>query len=274
MTKIIHASVQVLMLLFLSTSLVKAATGTIVEIEDEDGVSTIMTDGDYARMNSIDSEYVIVNLKTNQVKFVSPDEEEVMMVDTDTMPGGSEAPAIKVQLKKLGSGPKIAGYDTEKFSYSVKNKQCGVIYGSVDAAKAVGIKELLSAMTALTEKSRSMMGGFIGMMDDCEQAEMNLTDYVKTTGVPMRIEENGNLVSEIKSIKVSADLPKNAFVIPASYKTITMQDKISEVQKQMQPYQPQMENMIEQMKQSGQMSPEMIEKMRQAQEMMKQYQQR
>lgn len=251
-----------------------AMAGTIVEIQDEDDLATIMTDGSYARMNSSNSEYVIINLKDNSIKLVMPDDKEVMLIDTNSMPSGSSAPTVKTHISKLGAGPEIATYDTQKYSFSANNKSCGVIYGSADAAGAEGIKELLSAMSAIVEKQRAMMGGFTGMLSDCDQAEMNLTDQVKTVGVPMRIEKDGKTLSEIKSIKVGVDLPQDAFIIPAAYKTITMKEKMAEAQKAMKQYQPQMQDMMHQMQQSGQMTPEMMEQMRKAQEMMQQYQQR
>lgn len=248
---------------------------TVVEIRDQQDMTTIKTDGDMARMDTSGEEYVIVELKTNKIHFVSPAEKEVMLIDPDSMPSGGQSDSPAAKLKKLGNGPTIAGYDTEKFSFSVNNKSCGVIYGSRDATGAEGIKDLLDVMRTLAEKQRAMMGGFAGMLDDCALAEMNVADHVATIGVPMRVEKNGNMVSEVKSIKVSQKLPADTFTIPASFKKVTMQDKMAGAQQQMQQYkqqyQPQMQDMMRQMQQSGQMTPEMIERMRQAEKMMQQY---
>lgn len=249
---------------------VLAATGTIVKILDENEVTTIITDGKQAKMNSATNEYTIVEFKSGIFKHVSPDENEVMIFDTSAVQGGKKPPQVKAKMKKLGDGPTIAGYDTEKYSYLVKDRTCGVVYGSDDAAGAEGIQELLNAMTKIAEKTRAMMGGFAGMVDDCEQAEINMINKV---GVPMRVERDGKVLSEVKSIKTAVDIPKDTFVIPASYKRTTMKEKLAEAQKQMQQYQPQMQEMMKQMQQSGQMTPEMMERMKQAQEMMKQYQQ-
>lgn len=251
---------------------------TVVEIQDAHDMTTVMTDGEMARMDMPGTEYVVVEMKANKIKYVSPQDKEVMLIDANKIPSGSEAQNPVVRLSKLGPGPTIAGYDTEKFSLTANDQQCAVVYGSDDAAGAEGISELLSVMQTMAEKQRSMMGGFAGMVDDCTRAEMNIADHVKTVGVPMRVEKNGKKVSEVKSIKVSVDLPKDTFAIPADYKTVTMQQKMAAAQQQMQQYkqqyQPQMQDMMRQMQQSGQMTPEMMERMRQAEQMMQQYQQR
>ena len=250
---------------FLTCTSLNAAT--VVEIKDANEMTTVMTDGEMARMNMSGNEYVVVDIKTNEVKFVSPQDKEVMLIDASKMPSGNNSAGPVAKLNKLGSGPTIAGYDTEKFSLSANNQPCAVIYGSDDAAGAEGITELMNVLRTMVEKQRAMMGGFAGMMDDCTRAEMNIADHVKTIGVPMRVEKNGSMISEVKSIKVSVDLPKDTFIIPANYKTVSMQGKMAEAQ-------PQMQDMMRQMQQSGQMTPEMIEKMRQAEQMMRQYQQR
>jgi hypothetical protein len=270
--------VQFFTILFLlSTS---AMAGTIVEILDEDELTTVMIEGKQARINVSDQEYVIINHKTNSVSFVNPQEKQVMLLNADDVSGSGNSPVVNASVNSLGSGPEIAGYNTQKFTYTANGKPCGIIYGSKDAYQAKGIKELFNAMKIMMEQQRAIMGGFVNMVDACTLADMNVSEHVNTIGVPMRTERNGYVRSEIKSIKVDVNLPADAFVIPATYKTVSMHDQMKEVsgdvakaQKKMQQYQPQMQEMMRQMQQSGQVSPEMMEQMRQAQEMMKQYQQ-
>ena len=271
--------IQCFILLFFVSFHVTA--GTVVEIESDGELTTVMTDGKQARMNTSTSEYVIVNYKNNDVKFINPSEKEVMLLTGDDIPVSSKkAAVIKTSIKNLGSGPVIAGYKTEKFSYLANDKDCGVLYGSKKAYQTKGISELFDAMKAMVDKQRAIMGNYAHMMDDCTRADMNISDYVSTTGVPMRTENNGRVTSEIKSIKVGVSLSADVFEIPTGYKVVKLQDKMNEMsagaakaQKEMQQYQPQMQEMMKRMQQSGQMTPEMMEQMRQAQEMMKQYQQ-
>ncbi len=254
--------------------------GTIVEILDEDELTTVMIEGKRARINVSAQEYVIINHKNNNVSFVSPHEKQVMILSAGDDSGSGNSPIINTSVNSLGSGPEIAGYNTQMFSYAANGKPCGTIFGSKDAYQAKGIKELFNAMKIMMEKQRAIMGGFVNMVDACILADMNVSEHVNTIGVPMRTERNGRIRSEIKSIKVDVNLPTDAFVIPATYKTVTMHDQmkgvsgdVAKAQKKMQQHEPQMQEMMKQMQQSGQMSPEMMEQMRQAQEMMKQYQQ-
>ncbi len=252
------------------TNIVSA--GTIIQIQNAGSMATILTDGEFARMNSSADEYAIVDYKKQTVKIVNPKMRQVMLLDADKRPGGSTGSQLRTSVKKLGKGVIIAGYPTQKYAYSANGKSCGVIYGSAEVYQKKGIKELLQAMNNMLEKQQAMLGGFAGMMDDCILADMKLGKHVNTIGVPMRTEKNGVVDSEIKSIKLGVSLPADTFVIPASYKTVTMEQQIREASQQMQQYQPQIQQMMQQMQQSGQMPPEMVEQMRRAQEMMKQYQ--
>ena len=109
---------------------------------------------------------------------------------------------------------------------------------------------------------------------------MKMSEHVAKIGVPMRTEKQGRVEMQIKSIQLNANVPASTFVIPASYKRISMQgqmnamsDEVKRAKQQMQQQQPQMQQMMQQMQQSGQLTPEMMEQMKRAQEMMKQYQQ-
>ncbi len=258
--------------------------GTIVEIQSQDELTSLMTNGQLARINMSATEYVIINYKNHSVRVVEPQKRQVMLLGGDVIASGNNAPAVRTSIKNIGPGQIIAGYTTQKFSYSANGKSCGVIYGSKDAYQAKGIKELVHAMQTMMEKQSAALGGLAGFIDDCTLADLKLSDHIKTMGIPMRTEKNGRVDSQIRSIKTNVALPANMFVIPASYKTVTMQDQINAASKGManapqhrrgddyQNQQAQMQQMMRQMQQSGQMTPEMMEQMRRAQETMMQYQ--
>jgi len=247
--------------------------GTILQIQNNDDMTTVLTDGKLARLNMSGADYVIIDYRKHTVKAVSPPKQTVMILSADKMAAGNHGPEVRTDIKELGAGIKVAGYPTQKYAYSANGKSCGVIYGSKDVYQKKGIKELFQAMKTMMEKQRAILGGLAGMVDDCTLADMKVSDHVKIIGVPMRTEKNGVVDTEIKSIRLGVNLPADTFVIPASYKTITMEEQMREVKQQMQQNQPQMQQMMQQMQQSGQMTPEMMEQMRRAQEMMKQYQQ-
>lgn len=256
--------------------------GTIVNIKNQDESTSVMTDGRQARINISATEYVIVNFKDHSVRVVDPQQRQVMLLNGDVAANADTAPRIRTSINRLGSGQVIAGYQTQKFSYSANGRSCGVIYASMDAYQKKGIKELVSAMHLMMEQQRAALGGLASMIDDCTLADMSVSDHVARIGVPMRTEKNGRVDTEIQSIKTGAILPANTFDIPASYKTVTMQGQIDGASRDMAKAQPQMPGrnyqnpppqMMRQMPQSGQLTPEMIQQMRRAQDMMRQYQQ-
>ena len=274
-----------LITLFLSSSVL---AGTVIEIQNNNEDMSIMTDGQRVRMNMSGADYVIVDYKNKNVSVVDPQKQQVMQLNVDEVAKGNSAPLVRTSVKRLSSGQMIAGYKTQKYSYTANGKSCGVIYGSADAYQVRDIKALLGAMKTMLEKQRAALGGFAAFVDDCTLADLQVVDHVNTIGMPMRTEKNGRVESEVKSINVDVALPANTFVIPANYRNVTMQDEMKAATKDIvnaqqqiqqrgyygqQGQQPQVQQMARQMQQSGQMTPEMMEQMRRSQEMMRQYQQ-
>lgn len=241
--------------------------GTIIQIQNKNDLATISTDGKLARMSMSGDEYVIVDYKKHTVKMVNPQKRQVVLLSTGKRSAGKSS-AIRTSVKNLGAGIPIAGYPTQKYAYSANGKSCGVIYGSKDVYQKQGIKDLLQAMKTMMERQRAVLGGLAGMVDDCTLADMNVSEHVNTIGVPMRTEKNGRVDSEVKSIRLDVALPADTFTIPASYKTVTMEQQMHEMKQAMQKHQPQIQQMMQQMQQSGRMSPEMMEQMRRMQDVM------
>lgn len=254
--------------LFFSSSVM---AGTVIEIQNNNERMSIMTDGQMARMNMSGADYIIVDFKDNNVRVVDPQKQQVMLLNVDEAAMGNSGPLVRTSVKRLSSGQMIAGYKTQKYSYTANGKSCGVIYGSSDAYQARDIKTLLAAMKTMLEKQRALLGGFAAFVDDCTLADMQVADHVNTIGMPMRTEKNGRVESEIKSINMNVDLPTNTFVIPANYRNVTMQDKMKVATKDVTNVQQQVQQMARQMQQSGQMPPEVMERIRRAQEQMRPY---
>ena len=253
--------------------------GTIIEIKNNNEIFTVMTDGKQARMNTGASDYVIVDYKTNSMKNVNRNNRQVMLFDIDNMTKTGNVPRVQLSIKNLGAGSSIAGYKTQKFGYAVNGKTCGIVYGSKDAYQHKGVNALFDTIKTMMQKQLAMLGGFASMVDDCTLADVEISNHVATIGAPMRIEKKGSVDIEVKSIKLDVPLPANTFVIPVSYKIVSINGESQKLQKDMtkmqrqisQNQQPKMQQMMQQMQQSGQMPPEVMERMRRAQEQMKRY---
>ncbi|MDT8282550.1 MAG: hypothetical protein RQ982_07005 [Gammaproteobacteria bacterium] len=255
-----------------------ALASTVIEIQSKGDMTTVLTNGQYARVNMSDTGYVVVDFNRQQALVVSPQKQQVMLFDAKAITPGSNSSIVRTSVNLLGNGSVIAGYPTQKYSYTANGKSCGVIYASRAAINAEGMHALLQAMAIMMQQQRAALGGFAGFVDDCTLADMQVTDHVKTIGVPMRTERNGVIDSEVKSIKLDVALPENIFIVPVAYKTVTMQDQIQASAQDMsnnrrQPQATEMMQQLQQMQQSGQMTPEMRQQMRRTQQMMRQFQQ-
>jgi hypothetical protein len=261
-------------LLLLSSSILHAAT--VIEVQRNSELTTVATDGKFARMNISGSEYVIVDYLKQTVNVVNPQKQQVMLLDAAKLASTNNGSLVRTSIQKLGAGIEVAGYPTQKYSYSANGKTCGVIYGSMDVYQKQGIKELFQVMM---DKQRAILGGLASLVDDCTLADMRVSDHVKTVGAPMRTDKNGRVETEIKSIKYGVNLPADTFVIPASYKTITLQDQIRSASTGLsgashhnaEGLPPQAQQMMRQMQQPGQLSPQMMQQMRHSQGMLRQY---
>jgi hypothetical protein len=268
--------------LFLSSSVM---AGTVIEMNNNNERISIITDGQQARINMSGADYIIVDYKNNNVSVVDPQKQQVMLLNAGATATANSAPLVRTSVKRLSPGLMIAGYKTQKYSYTANGKSCGVIYGSTDAYQARDIKVLLTAIKTMLENQRALLGGFAAFVDDCTLADMQVADHVNTIGMPMRTEKNGRVENEIKSINRDVILPATTFVIPANYTDVTMQDKMKTAaadmtngqqkipQRGYHGQQPQIQQMARQMQQSGQMTPEILGQMRRGQEMMRPYQQ-
>lgn len=268
-----------IILFFMSSTAVMA--GTIIELQNNNELNTVITDGNQVRMNMGGSDYMIVDYRSHSVRVVSPQKQQVMLLDTGSTAAMNKTPLVRSAVKNLGTGQAVAGYNTQKYGFTANGKSCGLIYGSKDAYQAQGIKELLAAMRTMMQKQRDMLGAFASLVDDCTLADMSITDHINTIGVPMRTERNGKVETEVKSIKTDVSLPADVFHIPPTYKSVNMLGQvqaipkdISQTRQQAQQHQPQTQQMAQQMQHSGQLLPEAHEQMRRAQQMRQQYQQR
>jgi hypothetical protein len=244
----------------------------LVEIKAADGVTSIYRDGPQIRMEMADNPgYMVVNTDKQTMHVVMPEERRVMdMSDTlRNAPANAPASQVSVKFDKQGSGPQIAGYKTTRYSYSAGGKNCGTVFTSPDAMEDAGLHDMFDMMERMAAQAQAMAAAFNQNMGPCEQADQKLSEKIVKIGAPLRmLDANGKSVSEVIKIDKKAKLPANAFVIPAGYQVHNTGQMMQEVQRQM----PDMQKMMEQMQQSGELPPEALEQMKKMQQMMQQQQ--
>ena len=226
---------------------------TLVEITDTEGLTRIFRDGSKSRLEmSGESGYMVIDSAAQTVHAVVPEERMVMdMSDSlKNAPDAGPASSVKIKLNKQGSGPRISGYKTTRYSYSADGKDCGTLFTSQQALADTGINDMFAMMERLSAQADAMMSAF-GQQDadPCERTGPGLTDMLKKIGAPLRIlDSNGKTVSEVITIDKDAALPANAFAIPADYKVHNtdqmMRDTLQQIQKM-----PDMQELMKQMQQ-------------------------
>ncbi len=255
-------AIQFVGMLFLFCSPVMA--GTIIEIQNNNELTTLITDGQKVRMNMSESEYAILDYSNHSAQIINLQKKQVMFLNVADMAAGNNVVTVQISINKLGDGEEIAGYKTQKFSYKANGRPCGVIYGSKSAYQADGIKELVAALKTLMEKQRVALGGFASLVDICTLADMQLMDHINTVGLPLRTEKNGRAELEIKMIKAGVSLADDTFVIPASYRILGEKQQMKAVATTIpaaistERVKPQQQTQQAQMRQSRQLPPQVV----------------
>ncbi len=255
----------ILILCTLSLHGVTQADTQIKTIGNDGEYSTITSNGNIARIdNSSEPGYVLIDTRKQQFNMVDPQRRQVTVVNlkNSKKPAQAATNQVKVSLNRIGKGPKIAGYRTDKYTLSANGRLCNTIFGSKAALNIKSMAELFDAMDTM-EQSLDMMGGFRSMMDECDEANMQSAELFKAAGAPLRvIDANGQLESEVQSINSNTKVAKNFYQIPASYQQVSMQQQINQARQQMQQNMPDMNQIMQQMQQGG-MSPEAMKQMQQ-----------
>lgn len=254
-----------------------------IGIQDGDGGnSTISSNGTLGHMSdSQDPSYVVIDYQKGLFSMVDPQRQQVIQATTQDFAGmGSGGDSqIRINLKKVGNGPKIAGYATQKFTLEANDKHCSTIFGSQAVLKKKSVQKLMGTMNQFQQQAQRMFGGLSGAMDVCTQAELQMADTYKTTGAPLRIlDENGQLESQVTSIDTNKSLASDFYNIPGNFGIINAKDQMGQATQQiiqgMGDDMPDMNAIMQQLQQSGEVTPEMIEQMKKMKELLKQqYQQ-
>jgi hypothetical protein len=222
--------VATLFLAALSTLGMPAYSDTVIDVLSMGHATQVLSDGHRARMDLPGEDgYMLVDYQTNGMLMVVPDKHQVI----DMGRGDAQASAVTgpgVELKLRGKGPKIAGYDTRKYSLVAQGQNCGFVFGSHAAMRDREMGQLFNALKTMLDSQRSALGSFAAFMSVCTLASMNLAEHADVIGLPMHmIDSNGQSLSEIKNIDTQADVPAAMFDVPRGYKVVAMNGELAQV---------------------------------------------
>ena len=214
-----------------------------IQMQDPEGTITTFWLGEHkVKMATQDtSGYVIVDV-SKQMQFLI-DHNEKMVIDVteglnDTLSPPADdpqsAPADKVQIKieKVGDGPEIVGFKSDKYEVKADDTLCSVEYLSTEPFRHPEVVKLLEVMALLGESEDITNDA---LYKPCEQAELTLERQYQTYGIPLRsINADGVVTSEVVQFQVK-DVPSSTYDFPPNYKLTSMRELLQEQIEDMAP---------------------------------------
>lgn len=186
----------------------------------------------------------------------------------------AESNRVKTSTRKLGKGPRIAGYDTVEYGLYAGKQYCGSVFISEKVMQDLKLKSLAQSMMQMQDNLEMHMSQLTGMSpgmfnDPCEAAELAGDKQLMTLGFPLKsIDRDKQVTSLVTHIDRQAKLPANAFAIPAGYTQTTPEQMAQQSTQEMQPQMMQMQQEMERAMKD--MPPEMRQML---QQQMQQFQQ-
>ena len=243
--------------LFLACTLPVSADTVIKERSPDGGNTTISIKGEWARVDEGNEPgFHLWNLKTGEMHMVDPNERTIMTINLRKKGAKGKHRPVKANVKKIGKGPKIAGYPTIEYQLSTNGRQCGKEFVSSAAAKSPDVRRLVSNFAELSSIDE-MLPGPMGaaaqaMMDPCDRAAMSFGKQIPKLGMPLKsLDASGAVETEVTRIDTHAKLDKKLFTLPADYKRTSMEEEMGnamkEMQQMMQNVPPEMQQMMQQM---------------------------
>ncbi len=178
------------------------------------------------------SGFVIVDIKEQKQFMV--DHLEKMVIDvsqglatttpsTPTTPNATQS-KTNIKLTKVGNGPEIAGFKSEKYEITANDTLCSQEFLSTEPFKYPEITRLLDVMALLDTPDI----GNMELYTPCEQAELTLEQQYKTLGIPLRsLTPDGQVLSEVVHFQVS-QAPKGTYDFPDNYKQTSLRELLNE----------------------------------------------
>jgi len=228
--------------IFLSIPCFSYAASMIQSRSDNHEISTIFIDGNKARIETSGNKgFLIMDIANKSLKMIIHQHHAVLdMSDIFSRPAPSSTTAegdyIDTYTESKGLGPTIAGYETEEYEVFANDKYCGSAFVSVRAVQDTGLKTFSKVLQNLSKHIEHKMAGlsFSQQQNPCDNANNNLADKIQTIGFPLKTtNQSKQTTNEVMRINSRASLPANAFVIPASYRTMTPSEMMRDAKKQL-----------------------------------------
>lgn len=203
---------------------------TLIEFVDSEGeTSKMWIEGAKMRMDHSDG-YALTDWEKRKMYYVSTEEGMVMDMSSFLAARPSTGKArkpVNADVKKMGSGPEIAGYKTTHYKVSVESRHCMDVFLSVKAMKDMASKDVMKWMQDMA--NTGMEETDTQWSNPCDNADQGI-DYVKL-GFPMRtVHVDNGQTDEVTAIVLNASQPKGGFDLPEGMKVMDMGQMMQQMQ--------------------------------------------
>jgi len=207
----------------------QASAATFIEERDGESITQMWIDAGRMRVQAPgEPGYSLMNLSKKTMFMVDPSQKHAVDMSAmvfGKMPAASQGTpsAASGTLKRVGDGPKIAGYATEHYVVEAGGQVCEELYVSKQAFKDAGWGELWAdAGRAFKEMAAAGEG-----LDECDLAGAQAVDPAKI-GWPLKTVYPDGEFNEVTRIQKDAPLPPGGLDVPAGYTVISMQQMMQE----------------------------------------------
>ena len=220
--------------------------------------------------------FIIIDYASDEFFMVDMNRNEITKASLGKLDASNEIEKLGLGLKDQGGGQKIAGYPTRKYQIVANGESCGSVYVSQGFLENREVRAIFESMRSIQQFSRRMMGGMSGVLPVCQRANMQMADVIESRGAPLKIiDASGMMLSEVVSVEFDKEIGSEQYQLPAGMAVVDISDRMNQAardNRKMMESMPEMEALMQQLQEEGQLTEEMRQQLLQLQQQMQQQQ--
>ena len=209
-------------------------------VMEENGSSSVINIGSTWASVSDQSDpdhNMLINMKNKKIYVVDHENEVVIdfsnMLTAKAPAKGSPSTAKKpkVEIQKVGPGPKFLGYETTEYKLMADGKFCSTQYFSKDLLKH---KEI-SSFAEVVSKMDELSSGEENFGSACEYAQSEFDKNAVKYGIALLSKAaDGSVSYKVREINFNMKFTTGDFALPRDYPIVTQEELMRKTEEEMQ----------------------------------------
>lgn len=197
-----------------------ASAATVMETrEPGGGIAKMTVEGRYARMQSEEHNYVLIDL--TQGKFYGVDLGARHIIDMSAPPPPDpnfkpeQRPAVHAVLVDKGEGPIIAGFPTRHYQITAEGRICSDTFLSAQAMEEGDMRGFMEGFQRFYQQQKEAYVQAGADYDACEEAQDVAWDKYLEYGMPLKtVDLDGYMRQEVVALRTGVSVEKGYFDLP------------------------------------------------------------